>query len=384
MRLQRFERAEIERIYRERFTDGNSVELLWKTADYFRRIFEAAEAAKKFVCLEFYIFRNDDTGRELAGILKEKARAGVDIYMLYDHFGSFGTPRKFWRELRAAGARVAASYGFKLASPGKYVHRDHRKLIIIDGEAAFTGGLNIANEYGGIHLRLNMRAWRDTGVLIKGPVVRDLLGRFRRAWRLWGKEELSLGGQQGCGKEGPLPVIPIFAGSGRGRRRLRRLLYYSINHSVESISLTTAYFSPSRRMIETLENATARGVRIKLLLPGISDVPMAIYAGMAHYEKLLKAGVEIYHYMGEVLHAKTYVFDRAWSIVGSANLDFQSLRWNDEGNVGILDTGFAGMLNGIFEEDLKKSVRVTLEEWRRRPFMRKVKEKFFSLFRMRL
>ncbi len=377
-----FAADDIERIYRDRFAAGNHVELLWQGEEAFRRILESVKAARNLICLEFYIYRNDDTGRELSAILKEKARAGVSVYVLYDHFGSFGTPRSFWREMRQAGVRVGSSYVFKLYAPLKYAHRDHRKLIIIDGDTAFTGGLNIANEYMGIHLR-HKKGWRDTGVLMKGPAAHVLLEKFRRSWKVWGKGPL-VGASARCDRQGKLPVIPVFAGSGKGRRRLRRLLYYSINHAKKSILLTTAYFVPSKRMIETLEAASRRGVEVKLLLQGHTDVPMAKYAGMAYYERLLKAGIDIYHYMGQVLHAKTYVFDLTWSIVGSANLDFQSLRWNDEGNVGILDEGFAGMLRDMFHEDIANAQRITLESWRQRPLADKLRERLFFLIKRRL
>lgn len=378
-----FTRLEIERIYRERFVDGNHVEILSKGREAFRRIFDAVSGAERFVCLEFYIFRNDKTGGELARILRRKAGEGVRVCMLYDHFGSMGTPRSFWKGLKEAGVSVGASYVFKLAAPLKYVHRDHRKLIIVDHHTAFTGGLNVADEYrDGFHIRYK-QGWRDTGVLIKGPVVCVLHEGFKKAWRLWGKGEITFT----CAPREPagaLSVMPVFAGSGRGRRRLRRLLYYSINHARESIMLTTAYFSPSRRLVEIIEGAARRGVRVRMLLPGLSDMPAAYYAGRAYYERLLEAGVEIFHYMGQVLHAKSYVFDGRWSIVGSANLDFQSLRWNDEGNVGILDEGFAGMLTKLFEEDVEGSERIRLEDWRKRSLWGRLKERFFSMFRKRL
>jgi cardiolipin synthase len=123
---------------------------------------------------------------------------------------------------------------------------------------------------------------------------------------------------------------------------------------------------------------------VRLLVPGKSDVPAAAYAGRAFFSKLLNAGVEIYTYLGDILHAKTFVFDECWSIIGSTNLDFQSLRYNDEGNVGILDTGFASQMTEIFEEDLKQSSKIERKEWLRRPFGEKVKEYFFSFFRRRL
>src|SRR5208283_3783112 len=166
-----------------------------------------------------------------------------------------------------------------------------------------------------------------------------------------------------------LPVLPIFVYSGKGRRRMRSLLRYSINQALETISLTTAYFIPSRRMVALLENAVSRGARVRLLVPGKSDSPAASYAGKAFFSRLLRAGVEIFTYQGEMLHAKTYLFDRSWSIIGSTNLDYQSLRYNDEGNVGILDPLFGSKMAEIFEEDLKNSIKIDLETWQKRPFL---------------
>lgn len=181
-----------------------------------------------------------------------------------------------------------------------------------------------------------------------------------------------------------MPVIPIFASSAKGRRRMRKLLYYSIYNARESICLTTAYFTPSRRMIYSLEDAVKRGVKVSLLVPGKSDVPIAQYAGRAFFMRLLRAGVRIFDYQTDMLHAKSYVFDGRWSIVGSANLDFQSLRWNDEGNVGILDEGFAAKMTEVFNEDLVHSVEIRKDEWAQRSDTEKIKEKFSVLFRRRL
>lgn len=374
----------IEKLFKGKFSTATNIQLLWKGPESFETIFGAIKNAEKIICLEFYIFRNDETGIELAKLLKQKSREGVKVYLLYDHFGSFGTPRSFWKDMRNAGIKIRASRPFKWTSPFNYVHRDHRKLIVIDSKKAFTGGLNIANEYRGFHLRTKGTGWRDTGIMLEGPIVNELFETFKKWWYIWGGEKIDTEIQRSRETETGIPVIPIFVNSAKGRRRMRRLLYYSINHSRKSITLTTAYFTPSRRMVETLENAVNRGVRVRLLVPGISDVPAASYAGRAFFARLLKTGVEIYTYTGEILHAKTYIFDDCWSIIGSTNLDFQSLRYNDEGNIGILDVGFTKKINAVFEEDLKNSTTITLEEWLKRPFMEKMKEYFFSLFRRRL
>jgi len=384
----------IEKIFKNKFSTASNIQLLWKGSESFRIIFDAIKNAKKLVCIEFYIFRNDETGRELSEILKQKSREGINVYILFDHFGSFGTPRSFWKEMKMSGIKVRASRPFKWTAPCHYVHRDHRKLIVIDTQKAFIGGLNIANEYSGFHIRMKGTGWRDTGVMLEGLIANILFKTFRKSWYIWGGEEIIF---NEANKEYPallyndsfdtpekIPAIPIFVNSSRGRRSMRRLLYYSINHSQKNIMLTTAYFTPSRRMLETLENAVRRGVRVKLLVPGKSDVPAASYAGRAFFSRLLKAGVEIFTYMGEILHAKTSIFDGCWSIIGSTNLDFQSLRYNDEGNVGILNTEFAQRMTGIFEEDLTHSLKIDKENWSKRPLSKKLKEHFFSFFRRRL
>lgn len=382
------DRLSIEKVFGSRFVDGNTVTLLHRGRDTFEAILQGIRNARSLVCLQFYIFRNDETGKEIAGLLKEKAGKGVAVYVLFDHFGSFGTPRSFWEGLRESGVQVGTSRPFAWSSPFHYIHRDHRKLIIIDHEMAFTGGLNIANEYRGFHRRMKQAAWRDTGILLEGGIVHELLKNFRQAWKTWAKTRPpELGPPQAPaapGLEGPLPAIPIFASSSRGRRKMRKLLYHSIKNAKQSILLTTAYFTPSRRMLESLEDAVYRGVSVRLLVPGVSDVPAAYHAGRAFFSRLLKSGVRIFTYQGEVLHAKSYVFDNIWSVVGSANLDFQSLRWNDEGNVGIFDAGFGERMASVFEEDLGRSHEIRLQEWGRRPLCDKLKEGFFVLFRRRL
>jgi cardiolipin synthase len=259
---------------------------------------------------------------------------------------------------------------------------------VIDSKKAFTGGLNIANEYSGFHLRRRSRGWRDTGILVEGPIVNELFDTFKRSWAIWGGGKIIYheGNEKKSGNipKDSVPALPIFVYSGKGRKRMKSLFRYSIDHARTSILLTTAYFIPSRRLIERLEGAVRRGVKVRLLVPGKSDVPAASYAGRSFFKRLLKAGIEIHTYLGDMLHAKTYLFDQCWSIVGSTNLDYQSLVYNDEGNIGILDASFGLKMAEIFEEDLKNSIKIEEETWRKRPFLEKIKEHFFALFRKRL
>lgn len=373
----------IQRIYGTQFSHGNKVTLLWKDAEVFLDIFDSLKKAEELVCLQFYIFRNDETGTELAEILKQKASEGLKVYILYDHFGSFGTSLKFWRDLKQSGVQIGASRPFKWLSPFHYVHRDHRKLIIIDGIKAFTGGLNIANEYRGYHRFKKKKGWRDTGIFLEGPVVKSLYDTFKKSWAIWNDSNIDYS-KDVASLPGGVSALPIFASSATGRRKMRKLLYYSINHAYKSIFLTTAYFTPSKRMLHVLSEAVKRGVDVKLLLPGKSDISAAHYAGRAFFTRLLKEGIEIYNYHGEILHAKTAVFDGIWSVIGSANLDFQSLRRNDEGNVGIIDRAFGLQMENLFFEDISRSEKITLENWSQRPCLEKLKERIFVMFRRRL
>jgi len=384
----RFAIRSIERIFKHKFSVATGVQLLWKGRDSFETIFDAVDRAEELICLQFYIFKNDETGIALSKLLKQKSHAGVKVYVLYDHFGSFGTPRSFWKDMNLAGIQIRASHPFKWTAPFYYVHRDHRKLIVVDSKMAFTGGLNIANEYSGFLFRKRSRGWRDTGLLVEGPIVNELFDTFKKSWRAWGGEEILFQGthdekRSNMPEEG-IPALPIFVYSGKGRRRMRNLLRFSIDRAQTNIQLTTAYFTPSRRLIERLETAVRRGVKVRLLVPGRSDVPAASYAGRAFFSRLLKAGIEIYTYLGEMLHAKTYLFDESWSIIGSTNLDYQSLRYNDEGNIGILDRAFASQMTEVFEEDVRNSAKIDEGAWRKRPLLDKIKEHFCALFRKRL
>src|SRR3972149_10075367 len=257
-----FDKSSIEKIYGSAFADGNTFSLLYKGMESFKAIFSSIEKAQSLIALQFYIFRNDETGIELADLLRKKAKEGVKVFILYDHFGSLWTPKSFWNELASAGVNIRASRPFIWSSPFHYTRRDHRKLIIIDGIKAVTGGFNIGNEYRGFHLRLKRKGWRDTGIILEGPVVSELFRTFLRTWEALGGNPISLPASlpallteqksqyqyNETAQSNGLSAIPIFASSSRGRRRFRKLLYYSINHAKNNILITTAYFIPTLRM----------------------------------------------------------------------------------------------------------------------------------------
>lgn len=191
-----FDKSTIEKILRLSFSEDNHVRLLPSGRETFQAILDSVSDATDIICIEIYLFKDDNTGNKLAELLKEKARQGVKVYILYDHFGSFGTSKKFWLELEEAGVIIRASHPFKWPEPLSYIYRNHKKLFVIDGQIAFTGGFNIADEYHRYFKRWQ-QAWRDTGIYLKGPIAYDLLQMFMQSWRVrkgahivWDKRKL--------------------------------------------------------------------------------------------------------------------------------------------------------------------------------------------------
>jgi cardiolipin synthase len=377
-----FQKSEIEHILGLPFIGNNHVRLLKSGRETFHTILDSVSSAQTIICIEFYLFKDDDTGKKLAALLKKKSREGVKVYLLYDHFGSFLTSRHFWSDLKKAGVHVKVAHPFKWSRLRRYIYRNHKKLLIIDGTKAVTGGFNIADEYHG-YFKKRARIWRDTGIYLEGPIASSLFIIFKKSWETWKGKLPHFNVQQ----ENFIPgvqVIPVFANSGRARRKMRRLLIYSIKNAKESIFITTAYFIPGKRLLRALINAAKRGVALTLLLPGECDVMPVSYAGRSYYRRLMKAGVVIYNYKDAVLHAKTTVFDGCWSIIGSTNLDFQSLRRNEESNVGVLDREFSRHMADVFQKDLTNSFKIDGATWANRPFHQKFLEKLFALIMKKL
>ncbi len=373
----------IEKILGLHFSKNNNVRLLESGQETFQAITDALSSARKIICIEFYIFKDDYTGKKIANILKEKAKQGVKVYLLYDHFGSFLTSSSFWSDLKKSGIHVRVSHPFNLSAPRGYLSRNHKKLLLIDGLKAFTGGFNIADEYHG-HFKKKMKVWRDMGIYMEGPISNTLLHIFMRSWKTWKGPMIDWDAKHPTGTINGLSLIPIIASTGRSRRRMRKLLLYSIKSANDTIYITTAYFIPSRKILRAMIQASKRGVSLNLLLPGKSDVVPVFYAGRKYFKKLLKAGVKIFNYQGSILHSKTAVFDGCWSIIGSTNLDYQSLKRNEESNIGTLDHNFSSHLIDVFNKDIQKSVKIDRTDWSKRPLYQKFLEHFFSLIMKKL
>lgn len=369
---------------------GNKARVLVDGPQTYAAMFQALRKARDSINVQTYIFEDDEIGRRFADLFIQKSRKGVRVNIIYDSHGSMGTPKSFFEELQAAGIRTVE---FNPLNPLEGVsrwsltHRDHRKLMIVDGKVAFTGGVNISAVYsksssGSSSGKDGERRWRDTHIEIEGPVVKQLQSLFIETW----KQQTGAAPDKAdyfpsLKREGP-ELVQVVASTPGEEGRLAYLMYMSaIMYATKSIYLTNSYFVPDRQLVNALKEAVERGVDVKLILPSNTDIQSILFAGRSYYTELLEAGVKIFERRGSVLHAKTGLVDGVWSTVGSTNLDFWSLLRNDEINVVVIGTEFSGQMEALFKKDLEQSDQIHLDKWKERPLLNRSKEQFYRLFR---
>lgn len=316
---------------------------------------DAIEAATACVRLETYIYSDSHVGRLFRDVLAAAARRGVQVEVLLDGFGSSGLPEDFFAPLLAAGGRQKY---FNQPRLGRWALRDHRKILLIDDTTAFVGGCNIADEYDGDGVG---HGWRDGGVAVTGTVLVALRTEFLEQWRRAERKqwELVRGGvaRQGGSRS---DVLALLMKPGVGPSPLRTALREDLKRA-KNIVLTSAYFLPSRRLRAQIRHARQRGAQVRVLLAGKSDVALMALASQSLYRGLLRAGVEVYEYLPQVLHAKTMVLDDI-VYVGSSNLDPRSLRINFEVMLRIKNAPLAAQVRAQFKTDLEHSRKVTLAD----------------------
>ena len=349
-----------------RFSDGNRITVYDNGRDGLDAMLAPIEAAKSRVHLETYILRADATGRRFLSALERHARAGREVRVLYDALGSFGLDESALEPLRAAGGEVVAFNPLARFWP-RFAprRRDHRKILIVDGEVAFTGGLNIGDEYlSGLGAPETPGAWRDAHARVEGPCVRDLEAVFLESWfRADGPAmpwHMLLSPSRSS--VGSVRCAVLADGPTYRRRRTRDLLISLLRETEREVRLVSPYFHPGRRVLEVLAAASARGVRVSLLLAGQrTDHDSLRRATHAVLPKLLECGVHVYEYDEEMMHAKVACFDEDFAIVGSSNLDRQSFERSYEVNLVIDDAGVAKGLRDRFDADVARARRVDLE-----------------------
>jgi cardiolipin synthase len=369
----------------------NKVTLLIDGEATYAAMFEAIRNARDHINFESYIFEDDEVGRRFSDLLIQKRAEGVQVNLIYDSVGCLKTPTAFFQRLRDGGVVLLE---FNPLNPSKVPkgrtwtleHRDHRKILVIDGAIAFTGGLNISTVYSGSsHIRSHREkkheTWRDTHVRIEGPAAAELQKLFMNTWERQKGVALPARNYFPDVKSAGKTLVRVVGNLPGETNRITYMMYMSaIMHAENSIHLTTSYFVPDKQMITALNKAAARGVDVKILLPGYSDSSLAGHASRSYYTRFLKAGVHVYERRGGMLHAKTGVVDGVWATVGSTNLDPQSLLKNDEVNAVILGRDFADLMEAMFETDLKEADQIHLEKWKKRSLGNRLKEWWSRLF----
>ena len=366
---------------------GNKVTLLQNGAETYRAMFAAIEGATHNINLETYLFDADETGERFANALIAKQQEGVQVNIIYDGFGSVLTRRSFFGRMRASGIRLVEFDPLNPCAAGFHwspLHRDHRKLMVVDGEIAITGGINISGVYsssgGSGLLRRKKRTvdfsktWRDTDVEVEGPAVSQFQELFAANWKRQGGDTLKSADYFPPQTSKGNMIVRVLGSGPREPSTIYLTLMSAIRNAETNVYITDAYFAPGEQTIKALQAAARRGVDVRLLLPGINDEPLIGVAARSTFSGLLDAGVKIYLWQGKMLHAKTATIDGVWSTVGSANLDWWSIARNDEINTVVLSTEFGNEMNSVFMNDLKNSKQVDATEWQHRFVLEKIDE----------
>lgn len=372
---------------------NNSVQLLVDGPATHGAMLEAIAAAENHIHFETYIFADDEIGAKFARAFTAKAQDGVAVRIIYDSVGSRDSRDRFFARMEQAGVDVVE---FNPLEPGRRAAgeevdtRDHRKLLVVDGAVAFTGGLNVDRTYAqsskAVSGRESGAGWRDTHVAIRGPAVEGFQRLFVGLWNsLDGKLIVARDLPRPPENEGEALVRVLSAVGGNDSMSAIRVAYAAaIGAAVATVDITQSYFAPDEAFVRALQEAAERGVGVRILVAGISDSNLLLNASRAHYADLLDAGVRIYESQEAILHAKTAVIDGVWSTVGSSNLDSLSFIHNHEVNAAIVDRDFGAQMADLFELDLAHSREIEREAWSRRSIWQKAKELWSTLLKSRL
>lgn len=374
----------------------NEVRLLVDGPATFKAMFSDLERARHSIEMESYIFEDATIGQRLGELLKRKAREGKEVRLIYDALGSLATSRAFFDDLAQAGVLICEFNPVHTSIPfrvDKLNHRDHRKMTIVDGRVAYTGGINVSDVYSAGSSSIlkrkpadasadaePSRGWRDTSVRVQGPAVTDFSILYADTWM-----------RQGCSQAPPLAirrpatrgerlVTVIGSTPADAEPRIYRALLTAIGGARRSVHMTMSYFVPDPQTSDFLVAAAQRGVEVTLVLQGKSDSELVLRAGQSYYQQLLAAGVKIYERTDTLLHAKTAVIDGVWSSVGSSNVDWRSFLHNDEVNVIVFGADFGNEMEALFERDVARSRQITPESWQTRGAWRRLQEQFGRLF----
>lgn len=340
--------------------DGNHFELLVDSGEFYPAMLEAIEHARVNILLELYLFESGHVAERFINAFIQAAERGVGVYLLLDDFGARGLNRQDRKRLYTVGVHLSYYNPLHYGKLRRNLFRDHRKLLLVDGHTAFTGGAGITDNFDP-HSRHN---WHETMIRIQGPCVADWQSLFQKVWNRWGTPPLTL----------PQPSLEPCADGRPGRvtlnapvhKEIKRSLLKRIRGAERRVWIATAYFIPSRKIRRALKRAARNGVDVRLLLPGQhTDHPAIRHAGRRYYAKLLHHGVRIFEYQPRFLHTKLLLCDD-WLSTGSSNIDRWNLSWNLEANQESDDQALADRVERLLEEDFNASEEFLFAQWRHR------------------
>jgi cardiolipin synthase len=363
---------------------GNSVTELLNGDQIFPPMLAAIKAAQKSVTFETYIYWSGDIGKQFADALSERARAGVPVHVLLDWVGSAKMEESYLKEMKEAGVQIEKFHKPHWYNLARLNNRTHRKLLVVDGQVGFTGGVGIAPAWTGN--AQDPDHWRDSHYLVRGPAVAQMQATFLDNWlKVTGKVLHGEAYFPAIAPAGGQKAQMFSSSPSSGSESMQLMYHLAITAAEHSIDLSVAYFVPDDLTRKLLMDALARGVRVRLVTPGEhTDTETVKAASRATWGELLQAGAEIYEYGPTMYHCKVMIVDQLLVSVGSTNFDNRSFRLNDEANLNVYDAAFAQRQTQVFEDDRKRSRRVTYEAWLERPWSEKLHEKMTGLLRSQL
>jgi cardiolipin synthase A/B len=343
----------------------NRSQLLVDGQETFRSLFDAIDAAKEYILIEFFIIKDDGIGRELKNRLIRKAREKVRVYFLYDEIGSYNLPESYLQDMTNEGI-TASAFGSTRGRANRFQlnFRNHRKIVVVDGSIAFVGGHNVGDEYVSGHPRLG--PWRDTHIEVEGPIVQAIQFSFLEDW-YWATTDIpDLNWELFKAKGGSDNALLITSGPADNLETCSLMFIQVINSARERVWISSPYFVPDRQILAALKLAVLRGVDVRILLPDKPDHRIVHLASHSFYPDVIPSGIKLYKYKPGFMHQKVFLVDSSCAGVGTANLDNRSFRLNFELTLLIFNRIFVGKVEAMFKQDFSNSRLVTLEEYTKR------------------
>lgn len=355
---------------------GNRVRHLRNGEEIFPAMIAAIAAARRSIAFETYIYWSGEVGQRFSDALSERARAGVQVHVTLDWVGSSKMDARLIDGMKQAGVQVERYRPLRWYNLDRINHRTHRKLLVIDGATAFTGGVGIADQWQG-HAQ-DPKHWRDSHFLIEGPAAAQMQAAFGDNWvKMTGRVLHGPPYYPALSRHGDMDAQVFLSSPSGGSESMHLMYLMSIAAASRSIDLAAAYFVPDELTQRALLEARERGVRVRILVPGEHiDSDAVRLASKAQWGPLLRQGVELYEYRPTMMHVKLLIVDRHLVSVGSTNFDSRSFQLNDEASLNVYESGFADEMTRVFEDDLSQAKPYTYQAWTNRPWTEKAMERF--------